>query len=246
MADHRRFHLAAPPEGDLARVVGDEAFHAVKVFRVREGDRVTLFDGTGVEYQGVVERAARGAVEVRVLSSERIDREPPLAVTVAAAVPKSAHFDDAVRSACELGLAAFLPIETERTLVRASEHRVERWRKIAIEASKQSRRTRVTRILDSMRFMRAIESPPASGARGVILHAGDEAATPFRAIAEAAIRDSVPLLVLVGPEGDFTPGEVAAATASGFAPARLGRSTLRSETALVAAVAAAVLAPSPP
>lgn len=241
MSTHRRFHLAAPPAGETARLEDEEAFHAFAVFRVRPGDAVTLFDGSGVEYAGVVEKASKREVEVRVLSRAAVDREPAIAVTIAAAVPKSAHFDDALRAACELGLASFLPIETERGLVRPSAHRVERWKRIAVEASKQSKRTRVTAILEPRPFRRALDEKRD---RLAILTAGGGAAAPLSSLLRGEPAPASALF-LVGPEGDFTGEEVAAAAAKGFVPARLTASTLRSETALVAAMAAAALVVAP-
>jgi len=240
MSSHRRFHVAAPPSSasGLVRIEGEEAFHAVAVHRVRPGDAVTLFDGAGVEYTGVVEAATKRAVDVRIVSTHVVDREPRIAVTAAAAVPKSAHFDDAFRAACEIGLAAFVPIETERGLVRPSPHRVERWRRIAAEASKQSRRTRITAVLEPAPLRTALAL--AADLRAILVAGGVEGSVP---LAAALAREPRPksALLLVGPEGDFTPREVEAARAAGFAPASLGASTLRSETALVAATAAAAL-----
>ncbi len=240
MSPHLRFFITSPPAAGRVRIEGDEALHAVKVFRAKPGDAIVLFDGTGVEHSGVVERATKSTLDVRIESSVAVDREPPASIALASAIPKSAHFDDAFRSCCELGLASFLPIECERSVVHPSAARVERWRRIAVEASKQSRRTRVTDVFEPVPLRKALER--RAGLRA-LLSAGAET-TLVRLLTAAPHPPAQSILLLVGPEGDFTREEFALAAEAGLFPAALGASTLRVETAIVAAVAAAALVPT--
>src|SRR5262249_46285774 len=134
-ASHRRFFLDRAPAGGRARLDPEESMHATSVFRVRAGDEITLFDGSGTDYDAVVEVPRKDAVGGRMVAGGAVDREPAVAVTLAAPVPKSPRFDDALRSAFELGLARFVPLRAERASVPVTDHRMRRWRRISVEAS---------------------------------------------------------------------------------------------------------------
>jgi 16S rRNA (uracil1498-N3)-methyltransferase len=233
-----RFFLDSPPRADRVRLAGREARHALQVFRVREGDTLTLFDGTGWEYDAVVVSRRGGSAELDIRSRRRVDREPPAAVTVAVAVPRGKRMAQIVRSASELGAERIVPLVSERTILRLAaspEDSLARWEQIAIEASKQSGRGRVTRV-EPLRPL--AELLPEGARHAAALFASTEPDSPSlgaRVRAFAAAPASI--LVAVGPEGDFSPTEVDAMERAGFRPFSLGRSILRVETAAVSALA---------
>jgi len=244
-----RFFLDGPPAGDRVTLEGAEAHHAARVHRLRAGDSLHLFDGSGTEYRAVVEAVGRRAIEARILSRDRVEREPAIAITVACAVPKGPRMSRAVRALAELGVEAIVPLVCERSVVRprrdGGEHAPERLSRIALEASKQSGRARVTRVepftplervLDgASRFDLALCGEPATGA------------APLREVVDAArLAPSARLLMLLGPEGGITPDEQAHMRRAGCVAVSLGRSILRIETAMIASVAAVVaLVPGP-
>jgi len=217
---------------------GPEAHHALKVMRVGVGDQVALFDGSGVECVGMVERADRRGAKIAIARRERPDRDPSLAVTVACAIVKARAMERLVEACSELGARQIIPVETRRCVPKVSDkeaHRLARWERIAVEASKQCGRATVTRIAPP----RPLSALLAKAARWDVKlvfspHEGG------MALREALKAHPVPrsVVYLIGPEGGLERGEVRAAEAAGFETVRLGKSTLRSETAAAAALAA--------
>jgi 16S rRNA (uracil1498-N3)-methyltransferase len=226
--------------GDNATVAGVELEHMRKVLRLAPGDRVTLFDDGGWEHQGTLSRYIDRAGEIAILKSYRPERESPLRITLAQALGKGEKLDWVVEKATELGVSAIVPFFCERTVPKldraASAKRGERWRRIALSATKQSGRTRAPEILDLIEFAE-LARRPWDCERKIIFWEG-ESARGLNDVREESPRvDS--LLIAIGPEGGFTPDEIALAARAGFQSARLGKRILRTETAAVAAIAAA-------
>src|SRR5262245_28438399 len=138
---HRFYVPDLPPEGSLASVTGDEARHMTQVLRLAIGDEVLVFDGRGRQHGARVEIAARQRAEVRVGAAVAAAAEAGVAITLAAALLKGDKFDDVVRDATMMGVAAVQPLVTERTEVPAARAgslaRVERWQRVALSAVKQ-------------------------------------------------------------------------------------------------------------
>src|SRR5687767_5865913 len=148
----RRFF--APPGAFNANaktviLAGDESRHLRDVLRLATGDEVFVFDGQGHEYQCVVEQVARESSTVRMVNEvEPASPESPLKLTLAVALLKGEKFDLVVQKATELGVARVAPVVSKRADVRPrdardSAKRVERWRRLALEAAKQPGRARV-------------------------------------------------------------------------------------------------------
>jgi 16S rRNA (uracil1498-N3)-methyltransferase len=227
---------------------GREGRHALRVLRLRPGDPVTHFDGTGTEYDAVmVARRGSAGAELRIEGRRAVDREPTVAVTLAVGIPREKRMAQLVRGCCELGAERIVPMVTERTEMRGTgpaDQAGERWRRIAVEASKQSGRNRVTRVDDPT----PLDAVVAEIARHpVSLLASTEAAAPPLARVLGGREPSATALALVGPEGDFTHAESDAIRSAGGADFRLGRPILRVETAAVAVLAAIrAVWPDPP
>lgn len=248
----RRFY--APPEaftpGRLHVTLSrEESAHLSNVLRLREGAEVFVFDGEGHEFLCAVEpEPKRGAREraLRVLGlAEPPHKESPLQLTLAPAMLKGEKFDLVVQKATELGVTRIVPVETERAEVRlpgspeepAAAKRVARWRRIAVEAAKQSGRARVPDVrvpihlttllsevahdLDGADELRLIFSE--RGGRGLAETIGEGGGAARRVTA------------LVGPEGGWEDAELEQATAAGWHAVTLGGRTLRAETAAVVA-----------
>ena len=111
------------------------AHHALRVLRLRDGDAVTLFDGSGGEWRGSIVAKGRSGALVRVLAHDPVERESPLAVTLALSTLATDAMDYAVRKAVELGVAAIVPVVASRSQGGAArEKRVDHWRRIAVAA----------------------------------------------------------------------------------------------------------------
>lgn len=210
------------------------AHHAAKVLRLREGDAVTLFDGTGGEYPGRI--AEIGKHNVAVQLGAHLDREceTPLDVTLAQAISAGEKMDFTLQKATELGIARIQPLASERSVVKLSgeraDKRVAHWQGVVISACEQCGRNRI---------------PPVSPIRPYTDWLGEELPglrLMLSPEAEQGLRDlprpNQPVTLLIGPEGGFSAAEASAARHAKFTPVRLGTRILRTETAALAALAA--------
>ena len=207
------------------------AHHAIRVVRLGAGDPLTLFTGAGGEYAATVADVGKREVTVRIAAFQPVERESPLAVTLAQAVAANDAMDLAVRKATELGVAAIQPLITERSAPlppgERRDKRLAHWRQVAVAACEQCGRNRVPEVLVAMTIAGWL-----AGWRGGGVVFAPEGAQSLAGLAAA------PSALLIGPEGGLAPGEVAAAEAAGFVAVRLGPRVLRTETAGMAALAA--------
>jgi 16S rRNA (uracil1498-N3)-methyltransferase len=214
-------------------VRGDKAYHLGVVLRAQVGQLYELSDGARV-CTGRIESVSRNRVEFALLE-ELPANEPALRTMLLLSVVKFDSFEWAIEKATELGVSDIVPLaaaRSEKGLLAAAEKRSERWRKIIFEAAQQSRRVR----LPSLRPL--IGSQEALSARkdrlGVFLSERADA-KPLRDAFRGAASSEV--ILAVGPEGGWTDDEVALAIKEGFHEASLGGLILRTETAVVAALA---------
>jgi 16S rRNA (uracil1498-N3)-methyltransferase len=225
--------------GSRASFSGAEARHIKNVLRLKTGDAIRLFDGTGFEYVGVIDALPPGAVEVAISSRVPAAGRARLPVSVAQGFLKEKKMDRLVRQLSELGAAHWMPFISDRSVARPeggrAQARQERWRRIAVEALKQCRRGDVMQIDDVVGFDRLLERSPAHELRIIFWEQSSEPLTAQRFSGGPAGPASV--LIVLGPEGGFGEEEVRAAVAAGFISASLGPRILRAETAAVAACA---------
>lgn len=231
-SDMRRFY--APKEDFTAdRVVlgPDETRHLGEVLRLREDHGVRVFDGEGREFVCSVETVTKKAAILSILNEcgPRCP-ESPFRLVLAAALTKGEKFDLVVQKAVELGVAELIPIETRRCDVKVKdpEKRLERWRRIVIEASKQCGRATLMAMRPVTPFADLISSPNEGAQRVFFSEKGGAG------LETVAGTDGI--CALVGPEGGWTDQEMESATRSGALPVTLGGRILRAETAAVAVV----------
>ena len=244
-----RVHLHPAPARDARELVlpPDETHHLVNVNRARPGDPVVAFDGAGTEWTCTLDRLeGKKSAILRVLSTAA--RPPlPCALILGQGLPKGGTMDDIVRQATELGAALIAPLLTTRSEVRLdtdrADKKTDKWRVAAIEAAKQCGNPWVPAIAAPAPLAAFLATPVVREAELKLvasLHPGARSLratlTDFRAAhAGRAPRSAA---WLVGPEGDLTPEEVAAALAEGWVPVTLGPLVLRCDTAATAALAA--------
>ena len=234
------FADSIPPEGATHWLSRDEARHATGSRRLRPGDPVTLFDGCGAVAQATLGHARRddGALEVRVGPVRREARQGRH-VTVASAVPKGDRLATMMEGIGPLGIAEFVPVRAERSVVPWSDHLAQRCRRILVECAKQSHSPWVTGLPPHGAAAHDVAGAVgAASAAGAIVLIADRAGEPLRDVSHAhdAARH---VAVMVGPEGGFSERERSAAIAAGATPVSLGPAILRIE--LAATVAAALL-----
>ncbi len=210
--------------------------HLVTVLRLRPGDEFVVV-AEGEAYVAVLETARGSQATARLVRPVALPPEDPWNVTLAVAIPRHPGlFDQIVDQATQLGVSTMIPMLTHRTIVRLDAVRAaareRRWTQVAIEAAQQSGRTTVPTIVPVTTFTHALAMGQASDCR--LLPTLGEGTIP---LAEA-VRRAVPrhLFLYIGPEGDFTPKEVAQAIGEGAVRISLGHRILRCDTAVVAAL----------
>jgi len=228
-------------DGNFAVLRGESARHLGRILRAEVGQMYELSDGSAV-WLGRVERVGRDAIEFTLVEPLPA-REPSLVVTLLLSIVKFDRFEWCLAKATELGAAEVVPlaaVRCDKALVSAAAKRAHRWEKILFESAQQARRLRPP-------VLSTLVRPPVAFARAqatskIVLSERPDAPS-LRAVLE---RQGVPFLnssqrrsavLAVGPEGGWTQQELAAARGAGFAEASLGMNILRTETAVVAALA---------
>ena len=205
------------------------------VLRLRTGDRVIIFDGLGAECDGEIIGQSRQTVTVRILELRRPPHEPSLSLVMGQSLVKGEKMDFIIQKATEMGVSSVIPFVSLRSVSRLEgsrmERRLTRWRKIAIESSKQCGRTIP---MDVERVMSFQEILGWSGGHAVRIILWEGAKNRLKSLLRGAgggnIRDHG-VIFLVGPEGGFSAAEVKQAEKAHFRPASLGSRILRVEAA---------------
>jgi len=230
----KRYYNPKPDSGLLDEA---ESHHCSHVMRQKEGDFLTVFDGQGLEVKAKITSVSKKAVRYEPITQNKV---PPPAhrLVLAQALTKNKAMDLIIQKATELGVSAIAPLASDRCVSQLdggqAESRIEKWRAIAIEAAKQSGQNWL---------------PEFAPVRKVKPFVGELKAEPIKLIAslqpeakplKETLRDALEekgrdteVILMIGPEGDFTPAEIGEARATGFLPVSLGEIVLRSETAAI-------------
>ncbi|CAB1081948.1 16S rRNA (uracil(1498)-N(3))-methyltransferase (EC [Olavius algarvensis Delta 1 endosymbiont] len=220
-----------------AFIEGDEAHHIKNVLRLKRGDPLKLFDGTGVEYTAEVKTIEADKVEVAIRNKLRPETGPKVRTMVAQAFLKDKKMDDLVRSLSELGIDGWIPFFSQRSIARPDKKRlagrVQRWKRIATAALKQCRRKTMLEISDTQSFEEVLELGQAFDLKIVFWEHETKPLNRNTWTATGPALRSV--MVMLGPEGGFTDQEIETARQAGFVTAGLGPRILRAETATLAA-----------
>lgn len=227
-----RFFVDTPlaaTDGDLALPAG--AARHVQVLRLQPGDALTLFDGSGPEWQAEVTAMGRSEVRVKLIAAEQPQRELARHITLAVVMPANDRMDFLVEKASELGAAALQPLMSERSVLRLNAERADKkrshWQGVAIAAAEQCGRTLPLRVepVQTLAAWLAALTPDDDQWRGLL---SPRAAAPIAAFPQQRA------LFLSGPEGGLSDAEEDAARARGFAAITLGPRVLRADTAPLA------------
>lgn len=240
---HRFFAPSLDPGDAFVELPKDEAEHLTRVLRLGVGDQVAVFDGRGHEFLARVSDARRRDVRVQLLSRLETTPEPSVALTLAQGVLKGDKMDDIVRDAVMLGVHAVQPIVTKRSEVTVAAllrgARVERWRRVALASSKQSRRSVVPEIRTPLAFADFLREPGPDLRLMLVEPGTGDDVTPLGTLrASPAPFDAA---VWVGPEGGWDETERAAARAAGARLMSFGPRTLRADAVPVAVISALAL-----
>jgi 16S rRNA (uracil1498-N3)-methyltransferase len=234
-----RFYL--PPESwnaDALILSGTEAHHGRDVLRLGPGDKVVVFDGRGRELTAEIGSSDSSKISLRKLHEAKT---PPLRcqITLGQAIPKGKNMDLIVQKAVEIGAAEIAPILSDRTIVRLDEEsaasKQSKWQTVAIEAAKQCGQNWLPRVQLPRTMTQFFEQPRRFDLQ-LIGSLQSDAVHLKKILAEYLAEHGdrpTSVLMLVGPEGDFTPAELSLARTHGCRPITLGPIVLRVETASI-------------
>ena len=233
-----------PPHAFLG---GEEHHHLKMVLRARAGDKVSLFDEEGLRYRAVVERSDKDRTVLRIEEIIKEERSA-IEITLAQSLLKAPAMEFVFQKATELGASAVIPVQARRSVVRMegrAAKKIERWRRIVLEAAKQCKITFPPDILPLATVEHLVEERRdavrllLSENRGRMLREILVEEGPQSLRGERATLKSAPLSVLlvVGPEGGWEPDEEAFLLGGGFKAVSLGKNILRAETASLAGLA---------
>ncbi len=222
-----RFYCPDAPIDGRATLEGDEARHLTKVRRVGVGEVVEIFDGRGSAYRAEVASLGRDRVELAILGFATSASVAACRLTLGSAVPKGDRFDWLVEKATELGVARLIPLVTERSVVDPRSAKIDRLRRVVVEAAKQCRRDRLMELEPPTPWASLVGS--SEGSLKLIAHPGGGP------VAASGVGRGASVVLAIGPEGGFTEGEVDRAVGAGWRLVDLGPTILRVETAGLAA-----------
>jgi 16S rRNA (uracil1498-N3)-methyltransferase len=229
---NRFFCKFSDVQGDKIKISDLKELHHLKdVLRFKPGERATIFDEQGNEYSVKLRNLSAGEAEFSVLEKKNRTDLPRTGIVIACAIPKKSKIDDIIDKLTQLGVDRIIPLITERVIVKLNEDkglkRHKRWENIALTASKQSQRNSVPVIDPATGFPELIARSEKFDLKLIPNLAGQRKA--LKEIFGKSRPSNV--LVLIGPEGDFTDQEIAAAIRAGFIPVTFGDQVFRVETA---------------
>ena len=232
-----RCHVELPLQPGTTVVLPEHAGnHLARVLRLREGDPCVLFNGAGHDYAGRLAAVGQREVSAEVVSASTVDNESPLRIVLLQGIARGEKMDLILQKATELGVAAIVPVNGERTEVRLDAERAQKrlahWRSVVGSACGQSGRARVPEVHAPAALDAAAAALPGNALRLLLDPQGEHR------LASLQLQDTDTVVVAIGPEGGWSPRDREVLHAAGFRGLRLGPRVLRTETAGLAAIAA--------
>lgn len=221
----------APPSqihGTVVELLDQEAKHASKVMRAREGDRLVVVDGEGGRYEGPIRRISKQSIQIEIRESEHIEPPRPELILGMGIIKKRDRLEFAVEKAVELGVSGIALFRSRRTI--KENVRMDRLESVTLSAMKQSLRAWLPEVSLFNSVGEVMERFP--GAQGLVAH--EKIASSNVSIPYTKEKGNHRFLLMIGPEGGFTEAEVEKAQAAGADLVTLGSYRLRAETAAVA------------
>ena len=222
-------------------IEGVDARHISKVLRMQPGDKLQIVSDDGVSAMAEITAIASERVSVRCLEKLAESHEPRVRLVLAQGLAKGEKMDFIIQKAVEMGAYSVIPVAMEHSVVRLdgakAAKKVERWQKIAESAAKQSKRD----IIPQVQQVQSMAEMLASGdyETKIIAYECEDRLSLKAALKAAEAAGGIKeLLLIIGPEGGISEGELEAARAAGAVPVSLGRRILRAETAGLVAISA--------
>lgn len=221
--------------GGICRLGEEESAHCVRVLRHRAGDRINIIDGHGTMYECTLVADSPKGAEARIEQAHQNWGGHPYDLTMAVCPTKNIdRYEWFAEKATEFGVDRIVPVigeHSERKILKP-----ERMNRILLSAAKQSLKASIPELSDTISVREFIESTAEKDALKMIAYCFDDGQerTSIREVLEK--NDAKEVIVLIGPEGDFSREEADAAVAAGYVPVHIGESRLRTETAALASV----------
>lgn len=236
MIPPRIFNPRLPDEGDFLELEKENSRYIKNVLRLKRGDRIILFDGIGSENEAIIDNIQTGKVTIKITEKKNI-KVPDIYVTLAQSLPKGNKMDLITQKSTELGASRIIPFVSSRSIPKLPESRtsskITRWRKIAIEASRQCGRTSIPELTEVVSFEKML-SLRRKEELGIILWEDEEKRGIKEILRDRKYKDVESFFIIVGPEGGFSKDEIEKALNNSFLSASLGKFVLRTETAPLA------------
>lgn len=233
----RSFFCPSPNITDRLITITDlkEIHHLKDVLRLKPEEEVVVFDGKQNEYIGLIQKLSRERVIIEI-KKKRFLKDSATDITVAAATPKRHKFDEIIDQLTQLGVSRIIPLKTKRTIVNLEEkkeaRRMLRWKEIAVSAAKQSRRGAIPVIEPVCDLNKLMLKTAEYQLKIIPTLEGERKKLKDLSLKRGCKR----ILIIIGPEGDFTRDEIDLAKKFSCIPVSLGSLVLRTETACLAAV----------
>jgi 16S rRNA (uracil1498-N3)-methyltransferase len=227
-----RFYLPQPRiEKGMLKIEGDEVRHIRKVLRLKRGDEIVVFNGSGKEYGGTIVEEGPSSVVIMIQNIFSSKTESQLEITLAQSLLKGDKMDYLIQKATELGVKEIIPFFSSRSvpLLEKSRRlkRYHRWERIAVEASKQCGRGVVLKIEPLQDYSEILRTASPDSLRLILW---EKEGVRLKEALERS-KEKTKIFFIIGPEGGLSEEEVDQAKRNGFTPVTLGRRILRSETA---------------
>ena len=219
------YRLVVTPEQiteDLVNLDPQQLHYLLRVLRLGNGDRFIALDGAGNSWIAEIENKLG-----KIIKSVDLNTELSISLSLITALPKGSGYEQVVRCCTELGVSNFMPVISDRTILKPSPNKVQRWRKIATEAAEQSERQILPTISEPIKFTKAIENIQPNQDKYICVARGDIPKL------WTCLQHSNPasIVIATGCEGGWTETEIEKAIAVGFEPVSLGDRILRAVTA---------------
>tara|TARA_R110001599_G_scaffold156157_2_gene342004 strand:+ start:360 stop:1088 length:729 start_codon:yes stop_codon:yes gene_type:complete len=224
-----RFFYDGSFDVDQLLLDGSEAHHLLHVLRMQAGDTVLVFNGTGAEAEGVISKISRKTVEVQVTARHAAQAKSQTPLILATAVPKGDRFRWLVEKAAELGVTKLVPLLTRRSSVDPGENRLKKLQQTIVSAAKQSGQIQLMELAEVQKWDEFLSEISQTECHLLIADPAGSGVDFFRS---GEKRES-PVVILIGPEGGFTPDELQSAQEKGAKSVRLSEGILRIETAAI-------------
>ena len=221
-------------EGSTVELGGENLHYLKTVLRLKRGDPLILFGGTGFECEATIRNITAQSVTIEIIRKKKVQVDSPIKITLAQALPKGNKMDFIIQKASELGANRIIPFKSSRSIPKLSGNRsslrLPRWQRIAVEASRKCGRENIPEITDIITYDEVLKYPE-DGILKIIFWEG-ETDTGIKEILHSKKYEGVTsFFIVIGPEGGFSNEEIEMASRVGFLSVSLGRLVLKVETA---------------